>query len=128
MKAGTLDRRVSIQRRTLTQASDGSEIETWANISVRRPASMYPVKGEERFANPEKTAREQIEFRVRYSSDVAALTPVDRLIYPALTDAQAADASYVIPTRSIHDVLFVLEIGRRQGLKIVTERRSDVTT
>lgn len=128
MKAGSLDRRVTIQRRTLTQSTSGETIETWANLVVRRPASMWPVKGEERFASPEETAYEQIEFRVRYSADVAALTPQDRIIHPALTTAQAADSGYVIPTRSIHDVLAAMEIGRREGVKIITQRRADVTT
>lgn len=89
---------------------------------------MWPVKGDERFASPEETAYEQIEFRVRYSADVAALTPLDQIIHPALTTEQAADAGYVVPTRSIHDVLACMEIGRREGLKIITQRRADVTT
>lgn len=128
MKAGSLDRRVTIQRKTETPSPSGEPEVTWANISVRRPASMWPVRGDERFASPEETAYEQIEFRVRYSADVAALSPLDRVIHPALTAEQAADLNYVIPTRSIHDVLGVLEIGRREGLKIITQRRADVTT
>lgn len=89
---------------------------------------MWPVRGEERFASPEETASEQIEFRIRYSSDVAALSPLDQIIHPALTAEQAEDSEYVIPERSIHDVLAVHEMGRRVGLKIITSRRTDVTT
>lgn len=89
---------------------------------------MWPVRADERFSAPEETAYEQIEFRVRHSADVAALTPLDQIIHPALTEAQAADAGYVVPERSIHDVLGVSEIGRREGLKIITQRRADVTT
>lgn len=90
---------------------------------------MWPFKGDERFAAPpEKTAYEQVEFRIRYSQDVADLSPLDRVIHPALTVEQAANPNYVIPTRSIHDVLACLEIGRREGLKIITQRRADVTT
>lgn len=89
---------------------------------------MWPVRGDERFASPEKVASDQIEFRVRYSADVAALTPLDRVIYPALTEEQAEEEAYVIPERSIHDVLLVQEIGRREGLKIITARRADVTS
>jgi hypothetical protein len=77
---------------------------------------------------PEKVAYERVEFRVRYSADVAALSPLDRIIHPALTEAEAADAGHVIPARAIFDVLGVLEIGRREGLRIITERRADVTT
>lgn len=128
MRAGSLDRRVTIQRKTVTLSDSGDTVEAWANLSVRRPASMWPVKGDERFGSPEEVANEQIEFKVRYSADVAALTPLDRIIHPALTTEQAADPDYVIPERSIHDVLAVLEIGRREGLKIITNRRADVTT
>ncbi|MCK1541442.1 head-tail adaptor protein [Bradyrhizobium sp. 179] len=129
IRAGSLDRRVTIQRRTVTQSASGEAIETWANVSVRRPASMWPLKGDdENFRSPEKVAYERIEFRVRYSSDVADLSPLDRVIHPALTAEQAADTNYVIPTRSIHDVLGTLEIDRRRGIRIITQRRADVTT
>lgn len=128
MKAGQLDRRVTIQRKTETPSPSGEPQVSWSNIAVRRAASMWPVRGDERFSFAEETAYEQIEFRVRYSADVAALTPLDRVLHPALTNEQAADPSYVIPTRSIHDVLACLEIGRREGLKIITQRRADVTT
>lgn len=128
MKAGSLDRRITIQRMTATHSTSGEPQETWANLSVRRPASMWPVKGDEKFGSPEEVANEQIEFKVRYSADVAALTPLDRVIHPALTVEQAANPTYVIPTRSIHDVLAVIEIGRREGLKLITSRRPDVTT
>lgn len=125
MASGKLDRKITIQRKTSTVSDSGDPVDTWANLAVRRSASMWPYRGTEGFAAPEKTAYEQIEFRVRYSSDVAALTPKDRILYPALTDAQAADAGYVIPARSVHDVLAVLEINRREGLKIITQRRPD---
>ncbi|MHC2533354.1 phage head completion protein [Bradyrhizobium diazoefficiens] len=129
IRAGSLDRRVTIQRRTITQSSSGEAGETWANVSVRRPASMWPLKGDdESFRSPEKVAYERIEFRVRYSDDVADLSPLDRVIHPALTTAQAADPNYVIPTRSIFDVLGTLEIDRRRGIRIITQRRADVTT
>lgn len=126
MPAGKLDRKITIQTKSVTSSDSGEPVETWANLSVRRSASMWPFKAAEGFTTPEKTAYEQIEFRVRYSSDVAALSPQDRIIYPALTEEQAADPDYVIPERSIHDVLGVIEINRREGLKIITNRRPDV--
>jgi hypothetical protein len=87
---------------------------------------MSPVRGDERFSSPAEVAAEQIEFRARWSIDLAELSPLDRIIYPALTEVQAADPGYVIPERSIHDVLGVLEIGRKEGLRIITSRRPDV--
>ncbi len=86
------------------------------------------MRGDERFANPEEVAGEQIEFRIRYSDDVATLNPKDRIIYPAVSEAEAGDPDHVIPERAIHDILAVHEINRREGLKIITNRRPDVTT
>ena len=126
MAAGKLDRKITIQRKSVTVSDSGDPVETWANLAVRRSASIWPFRGSEGFAPPQTTAYEQIEFRVRYSADVADLTPKDRILYPALTDAQAADSGYEIPARSIHDVLAVHEINRREGLKIITQRRADV--
>lgn len=97
-------------------------------LASRRAASMLPVRADERFAAPEKTAYEQIEFRVRYSSNIADLTPQDQVIHPALTVAQESDPEFVVLERTIHDVLGVLEIGRREGLRIITQRRADVLT
>lgn len=128
MRAGTLDRRVTIQRLSNTQSPSGEPQQSWVTISLRRAASKGPMTGAERFANPEKVAYEQTEFRIFYSNDVAALTPLDRVIEPALTQAEADDANHVIPQRSIYDVLGVMEIGRREGLRILTQRRADVTT
>ena len=128
MQAGKLDRKITIQRKSSTLSESGDPVDTWANLAVRRSASMWPFRGTEGFANPEETSYEQVEFRVRYSSDVASLSPKDRIICPALTEAQAADVGYVIPGRSIYDVVGVLEINRREGLKIITQRRPDLTT
>lgn len=126
MAGGKLDRKITIRRKSVTYSNSGEPVETWANLALRRSASMWPFKATEAFAEPETTAYEQIEFRIRYSSDVAALSPQDQVVYPALTEEQAADVEYAIPERSIHDVLGVLEIGRREGLRLITRRRPDL--
>jgi SPP1 family predicted phage head-tail adaptor len=122
MRAGTMDRRITIQRKTVTQSPSGAPIETWATLVLRRPASMFPVRGEERFVAPQLGASEQIEFRIRYSQDVSWLTPQDRIVHPAL-DNDGDDPA----DRQIHDVVAVHELGRREGLRIITVRRTDVT-
>lgn len=122
MRAGKLDRLIDIQRKTSAISASGGVTETWTNVAARKPAGMAPVRGDERFATPETVALEQIEFRVRYSDVVASLSPQDRVIYPAM-----AEGDTDIPARRIHNVLAVHELGRREGLRIVTERRPDVT-
>jgi head-tail adaptor len=125
MRAGRLDRFITIQRDSNSVSASGAPSKTWTTIVSRRPASMTPVKGEERFNQPQINAQEQIEFRIHYSSDVADLSPLDRIIHPALgTDSPSDDPL----ERHIHDILAVHEIGRREGLKIITQRRPDVTT
>ena len=125
MRAGRLDRLITIQRKTVTNSGSGEPIEAWAAIGpVRRAASMVPVRGEERFSGPQLVGNEQIEFRIRYSVEVANLTPQDRIIHPALSEDSPEDEPN---TRQIHDILASHEIGRREGLQIITMRRADVT-
>lgn len=128
MRAGSLDRFITIQALTMGQSPSGEPIEAWTNTDFRRPASMKSLSGDERYAAPEAIAKEQVEFRVRYSENLADLTPLSRVVHPALTDEEATDATFVIPDRRIHDILAVLEVGRREVLRIVTTRRVDVTT
>jgi len=119
MRAGDFDRLIDIQRKTVTQSSSGAEVEAWVNIATRRPATMWPVKGDEKFAAPQRGASEQIAFRARWSTDIAALSPNNRVIYPALNDGDE------ITERRIHDIVAVHELGRRDGLRILTIRRVD---
>jgi head-tail adaptor len=118
-----LDRRITVLRKTETASSSGERVTVWSPLSLRRSASMRPVRGEERFENPTTVATDQTEFHIRYSSDVADLTPLDRIIQPALVVDE--DPAEVLP-RFVHDIISVQEIGRRDGLKIITLRRPDI--
>lgn len=124
MRAGRLDRLITIQRKSSTPSNSGEPQETWTTIIERRAAGYRPLKGDERFTGEQVIGTEQIEFRIRYSSNVAALSQQDRIVYPALADESPEDEP---DTRNIYDVLAVHEIGRREGLLIITQRRSDVT-
>ena len=121
MQGGRLDRRIDIERKTVTQDEFGEEIVTWAKIVQRRAASVTPVRGEERFASDQFIAEQQVEFRIRYSSTVADVNPLDRIIYPASSDADSPELE-----PQIFDIIEVSEIGRREGLKIVAARRAEI--
>lgn len=121
MRGGRLDRRIDIERKTVTQDEFGEEIETWTKIAERRAASVTPVRGEERFEAEQFIARQQVEFRVRWASSVSDVNPLDRIIYPASEDA---DSPGLNP--QIYDIIEVSEIGRREGLKIIAARRPEV--
>jgi SPP1 family predicted phage head-tail adaptor len=121
MQGGRLDRRIDIERKTVTQSPSGQPIETWSKIVARRAASVSPLRGDERFAADQYIARQQVEFRIRYSSTVADISPLDRIIYPPDEDSPAD--SPVATDVQIYDIMEVSEIGRREGLRILAARR-----
>lgn len=125
MRAGRLDRMITIQRKTETQSDSGAPVEAWSNIVMRRAAGMVPVRGDERFTGEQVVGTEQVEFRVRYSSDIADLSQNDRIVEPALQADSPADSA---EERRTYDILAVHEIGRREGLRIIAQRHPDVTT
>lgn len=130
MRAGNLDSHITIQRNTPTLTTSGAPVASWANVgALRRPADVMPVRGDERFGGDQFVAKEQIEFRVRYSTSIADLSPLDRVVYPALTTEEINDSPQPdVVERRIHDILAVHEIGRREGFRIIAARRVDVTT
>jgi SPP1 family predicted phage head-tail adaptor len=121
MRAGRLDRKIDLQRFETTYSPSGSPIEEWSNIAARLSASIIPISGDELYGAPQEVASEQVQFEIRYSQAVADLSPLDRVIYPALDDEEE------ITERRICDILAVHEIGRRQALRIVAKRRVDVS-
>lgn len=123
MRAGRLDRSITIQRKSVTTSDSGEPTETWSTLVGRRAAGYRPLKAEERFTGEQLVGQEQVEFRIRWSADVAGLSQLDRIVYPALSEDSPEDEP---ETRAIYDVLAVSEIGRREGLAIIAQRRSDV--
>lgn len=130
MQSGTLDRLVTIQRSTQTQSLSGHPTDAWSSIgALRRPASLRILSGDERFNDPQWVAKEQVEFKIRYAASVADLTPLDRIIYPAMTTEELnASPQPAIAESRIYDVMAVGELGRREGLSIKASRRADVTS
>ena len=116
-----LDRKIDIERKTVTQDEFGEEVELWDKLAFRLSASVSPVRGEERFTSEQSVAR-QVEFRVRYSAEVADLSLLDRIVYPPFS----SDASPVPtpPDEQVYDIIEVHELGRNEGLRIVAARRA----
>jgi head-tail adaptor len=117
MRAGTLDQRIALQRKTTDYSSSGAPIETWSTLAERW-SSLDPVSGLERSAAQQWIAREQVQFVLRWSPEVSDLSPLDQVIHPA-SDA----ASSPIPSRSVYDIMAVLAIGRNESIKIMAARR-----
>ena len=123
MRAGRLDQLITIQRKSVTASDSGDPVESWNTIVGRRAASVGAVRGEERFVAPQIVAQAQLEFRIRWSANVADLAPRDRIVYPALSEDSPED---VPDTTRIYDVQQVNEIGRREGLQIIALQRTDI--
>jgi hypothetical protein len=82
------------------------------------------VQADERFSAPRLVARQQTEFHVRWSQDIADLSPLDRIVYPPVPDTSPPTH---MPSTSSYDIVEVHEIGRREGFKIIAVRRADAT-
>jgi head-tail adaptor len=101
VRAGRLDRKVDIQRKSVTLSESGAPVETWTTLAANRWASVAPVSGEERFQQPQLLARQQTEFQIRWSAVIAELSPLDRLVYPSVPDTSPPSE---MPTTSIYDI------------------------
>lgn len=105
----------------MTMSAGRAAIETWTSLVHGRRASITPAKGSERFADPQRVAKELVEIRIRWSTGLADLRATDRVIYPPPSDPNDQSPA----TSRIYDILAVNQIGRREGLAIIAERRAD---
>jgi SPP1 family predicted phage head-tail adaptor len=118
VRAGELNRRISIERRTDVNDEYGQPIPTWVRIGKIRWAKKFQMRGYERFANEQYVGREQNEFWVRWANDIDDISPEDRIVFPAQDSP---------PNSAIYEIMAVHEIGLREGFKILTARRSETT-
>ena len=105
MRSGRLDRRLTLQRRTLAENDYGEAVETWTDLATVW-AEKIPVRGFERYASMQTVAEVEERFKIRYRKDI---TPLDRVVCAGIT----------------YDVLGVLEIGRREGWEILAKGRAE---
>ena len=97
MRAGKLDRRITIRRYTTTRNDFGEDIRAWSDVATVW-AQQRPNRGAERFAAQQIVGSRVLTFHIRYRAD---LTTADRIYYN--------DREY--------NIVDVREIGRR----VVTE-------
>lgn len=105
MRAGKLDRRVTIQRATTASNSFNEPIETWADVATVW-GQQRPNRGNERFAAQEVAGSAVMTFQIRYRSDV---TVKDRLSYDG----------------RLWNILDVRELGRREATEIDAVARAE---
>ena len=105
MRSGSLDRKITIEQKTVSRNTFGEEVETWATFSSVW-AKVIPLRGQERFESKLVNAEVDTMFRIRYLSGVL---PTMRVVHE---------------TR-LYDIHSVIEIGRREGHDLVTSVRLD---
>lgn len=99
MRAGQLDRRITIQQFATSPDSFGQPIETWTDVAVVW-AQITAESGGESYAAEQRTAKQVVTFTVRYRAGIRPKS--HRVVYDG----------------EIYDVENVEEIGRREGLAI----------
>lgn len=119
-RAGILDTRVVLQRKSVSYSNSGDATETWTTLGTRW-ADYAPLTGSEVNIDAQWVAKEQVQFTVRWDRDIANLSPLDRVVCPA-SDATVSPEV----TRSIYDVMAVHSPDLNDTLKILTARRADV--
>lgn len=119
---GRLDRRVQFQRldRTVLNTYGEPDDTAWQDLGDARWASRYPISAARalrfyRVVRPPN--REGVLWIVRWASDLADLSPQDRLVYGSVGVAESPSnpAQY-------YDITSVHEIGAHHGIKIISER------
>lgn len=101
MRAGKLDRTITIQRAVETVAPSGDAVPEWSNIATG-PAEVLHRTSTEFTAAFGEAGKDAIGFRIRY---LAGLTLADRVLF----DGQA------------FNLVEIKEIGRRRGLELRCE-------
>lgn len=107
VRIGSLDRKITIQRATVTQDAEFNEPEeTWEDLYANLWAGKRSKSGQEAFSEDQEVASEVLVFTVRYRKVLAT----DRVLYEGRT----------------YDILPPLvEVGRRQFLEITAKARDN---
>lgn len=112
MLAGKLNRKIIIQRATVTKDALNNDVPGWENVlpgDGKVWASKRDASARERLSASEMGADITTIFKVRYSSDIALTNPRDRI----LLDERA------------YEIVGVTEIGYRDGLQITAMARAE---
>lgn len=101
MRAGDLDRRITIQREEVVGDDGfGNEITDWVDV-VTTWARVVQASGREFFAAAAIQSETKVMFKLRFMDGI---TVIDRVVYDGRN----------------HDIHEVKELGRREGLELHT--------
>ncbi len=108
MKSGDLDRRIAIERATVTVNGYNEEVRSWTILATVW-AAVWPIADGERWRAGEVGATVTHRFRIRWSSTVSDITPADRISFDG----------------RIFEISGSKEIGRREGIEITASARAE---
>lgn len=101
MRAGLLDRRITIQGKSITQSDSGDEVVTWTTVATVW-AEKVEIRGLERFSIKQIVGHSVKTFKIRWSAAVAAITNEHRIVFDG----------------RLFDITDVRELDRRVGIEI----------
>lgn len=110
MRAGRLDRRITIESHTQAQDAYGGVTDSWATLVTNLPAEVLAQSGSEPFQSEQHVYRTFKKFRIRWRTDVKIR---DRVKYTR--DRTGSDVT------EIYNIVDIIELGRREGLMLVAE-------
>jgi len=107
MNIGHMDRRIALQSTTLTTNDYGQRVASWATYATVWASIKYK-RGSEKVTDDQVGSTQTVDFTIRYSTDVSGVKASHRLVYNSQN----------------YEILYVQEIGRKEGLILVCELRS----
>jgi head-tail adaptor len=101
MRAGRLDRLISVQRAAVVDDGFQTRPGAWAEIA-KLPAAYAPAKGSERYEMSSRRAEMPVGFHIRWSPQAAGFTTSDRVLYQGKP----------------YDIISIVELGRHDTLEL----------
>lgn len=111
MRAGDLDRRVTVQELIETQDEFGQPIQSWETVATVW-AQVQQQSGREFFAAQQTVSERRTVFRLRW---LEGITVTHRVVYPAVADGSPPPEP---DGNAIYNINEVRELGRREGLEL----------
>ena len=104
MRAGAMDRRITIETQSSSRDSYGGVTESFSTLVTSLPAQIVHKKGGEVYETAQRDGTVEKTFRIRWRADVSVR---DRIKFT--TDRGITE---------IYDIIDIKEFGRREALEI----------
>lgn len=103
MRIGKLDRKITIQFRSISQNDYGEAVAAFSSSASVWAMLETKASGKEKVRDGLETSQQNVNFLIRYSTDVNDVTAGDRVLY---------NSQY-------YDIESVQEVGRNLSLRLI---------